>query len=89
MRTLGDTGRKVCSVAFISVSAAIFLIGCASQQRPDAQAKEDKAAVEAAKKDIGSIDDAKCQSFGVPGSPSYVQCRNDLANTRNRMGIKE
>lgn len=90
MFTLGDTERKVRGVAFVLVSAAVFLAGCASQQGPDAQAKEDKAAAEAAKKDIGSIDDAQCQSFGYQrGSPDYMQCRKEHESERTHMGIKE
>ena len=76
-------------VAFVLIPVAMFISGCASQQRPDSQAKEDKAAAQEAAKDIGSIDDAKCQSFGVPGAPGYTQCRKDLASQRSHIGIKE
>ena len=76
-------------VAFVLIPVAIFFSGCASQQQADSQAKEDKAAAQEAAKDIGSIDDAKCQSFGVPGSAGYIQCRNNIARERSHIGIKE
>lgn len=77
-------------VALLLIPAAMFISACANQQHPDSQAKEDKAAAQEAIKDIGSIDDAKCQSFGFQsGSPSYTQCRKDIDNQRSHMGIKE
>lgn len=91
-RTLapGNARWKVHRVAFALIAAAMFLAGCAGQQRPDAQAKEDKAAVQEAAKDIASIDDARCQSFGfAPGSPDYTKCRKELDNERAHMGVKQ
>jgi hypothetical protein len=82
--------RKVHGVAFALISAAIFLAGCANQQQPDAHAKEDKAALQEAAKEIGSIDDARCQSFGFqPSSPDYAKCRKELDSERSHMGTKE
>lgn len=86
----GDIEWKVRGVACLLVAAAIFLAGCAHPQQPDAQAKEDKAALQEAAKDVSSIDDARCQSFGFqPGSPGYTKCRKDLDSERSHMGIKE
>jgi len=86
----GYAERKVHGAAFVLIVGAMSLAGCANQQRPDAQAKEDKAAAEQATKDIGSIDDARCRSFGFqPSSPGYTQCRNDFVSERNHIGIKE
>lgn len=77
-------------VAFALVPAAMFLASCANQQHSDLQAKEDKAAQEEATKEIGSIDDARCQSFGFQqGSIGYTQCRKDMDNDRKRLGVKE
>lgn len=78
------------SVAFVAIPMAMFLTGCANQHQADAQAKEDRAAVEQAAKDVHSIDDARCQSFGFrPTSPGYTQCRRELDGERSHMGIKE
>jgi hypothetical protein len=77
-------------VALMSIPLAIFLAGCASQQQPDPQAKEDKAAAEAAAREAGAIDDARCQSYGFqPGSPRYTQCRRDIEGERKQMGISQ
>jgi hypothetical protein len=77
-------------VAFVLVPLAMLLADCANQQHPDPQAKEDKAAQQAATKEIGSIDDARCQSFGFqPGSAGYAQCRKDFDNERKQLGVKE
>jgi hypothetical protein len=86
----GNAERQVHGVAFVLSAVAIFFAGCASQQQPDVQAKEDKAALQEAAKEIGSIDDARCQSFGFqPGSSGYTKCRKELDSERNHMGIKE
>jgi hypothetical protein len=90
MLARSDLRRKAYGFAFALIAAAMFLAGCASQQRPDAQAKEDKAAMQEAAKDVASIDDARCQSFGfAPGSPGYAKCRKELDNERAHMGVKE
>lgn len=82
--------RKVFRGVFALVLAAIYLAGCANQQQPDPQAKEDRAALQEAAKEIGSIDDARCQSFGFqPGSSGYAKCRKELESERTHMGIKE
>lgn len=64
--------------AFVLIPVAIFLAGCAQQGSLDSQAKEDKAAAAEAAKETGTIDDARCQSYGFqPGSPDYAQCRKE------------
>jgi len=71
------------ALAFIPL--ATFLSCCANQQHLDPQQKEDRAAQQEATKEIGSIDDAKCQSSGFqPGSPGYAQCRKELAIEHNQ-----
>jgi starvation-inducible outer membrane lipoprotein len=69
-------------LAFLLISFAVLLAGCASQE-DDLQAKETAAALEQAAKQTNTIDDARCQSFGYqPGSPKYAQCRKELVSDR-------
>lgn len=77
-------------VALVFIPVAALAAGCASQQQADPQSKEDKAALAAAAKEAGTIDDARCQSYGFqPGSPAYAQCRKDIDNERKQSGVKE
>ena len=67
-------------VAFALIPVATFLSCCADQQSLDPQQKEDKAAQQEASKEVGSIDDARCQSEGFrPSSAGYPRCRKELA----------
>ena len=78
--------RNFPSLAFLLVPVAILLAGCANQQ----QAKEDQAAAEEVAKETGTIDDARCRSYGFqPGSPDYAQCRADIDIGHKQIGIKE
>jgi hypothetical protein len=87
---VGCAGPKVHGGVLVLIPAAIFLASCANQQHPDAQAKEDKAAIQETTKEIESIDDARCQSFGLqPGTSGYTQCRKEIDSERSHMGIKE
>ena len=86
MFVVSNAKRNVRSPAFLLISVAMLLAGCANQQ----QAKEDKAAAEEAAKETGTIDDARCWSYGFqPGSSDYAQCRKDIDNGHKQMGIKE
>jgi len=86
MFALSDVRRNVPSQALILIQVAILLAGCANQQ----QAKEDRAAAEEAAKETGTIDDARCRSYGFqPGSPDYAQCRKDIDSGHKQSGIKE
>ena len=77
--------RNVPSAAHVLIPVAILLAGCANQE----QAKEDRAAAEEAAKETGTIDDARCQSYGFqPGSPDYAQCRKDIDSGHKQTGIK-
>jgi hypothetical protein len=83
------TPHRPCLASALILTVAL-LAGCASQQSPDPQAKEDKAAAAEAAKETGAIDDARCQSYGFqPGSPRYAQCRKDIDSERKQTGIKE
>jgi len=65
----------------------MLLAGCTSDQQ---QAKDDTAAAAEAAKQTGTIDDARCQSYGFqPGSPDYAQCRKDIDSGHKQMGVKE
>jgi hypothetical protein len=77
-------------ITSVAIAVAIFLAGCANEHQADAQAKEDQAAAAQASRDIGSIDDARCQSFGFPrATPAYSRCRRELDRERSHIGIKE
>jgi len=90
MSALGDSKQKVPGLAFLLIPVVILLACCASQQRPDAQAKEAKVEAEAVAKETAAIDDARCQSFGFqPRSPRYAQCRKEFDSEREQMGITE
>jgi hypothetical protein len=84
---LNNAKRNVPSSAFLLIPVAILLAGCATNQQ---QAKQDKASAEEAAKETGTIDDARCQSYGFqPGSPDYAECRKDIDGRHKQMGIKE
>jgi hypothetical protein len=67
-------------------SAAVFFLGClCSGKKQKAQTDEfAKAAAEAAGQ-IGQQDDARCQSYGRPGSVPYIDCRTALKYSRADM----
>jgi hypothetical protein len=82
--------RKLIVVAF----AVINLSGCAAHSidcalgTPHADCAQDTAGHQAALEEqratqmTATIDDARCRSYGEPGSPSYTQCRADLDKQR-------
>ena len=71
-------------VAFALIPAATFLSCCANQQSLDPEQKVDRAAQQEAAKEVGSIDDAKCQSEGFqPNSAGYARCRKELSVEHN------
>ena len=59
--------------------SGVFFPGCLCRgQRAKAQTEEfAKAAAEAAGQ-IAQQDDARCQSYGRPGSAAYIDCRTAL-----------
>jgi hypothetical protein len=66
--------------------SGVFFPGCLCRgQRAKAQTEEfAKAAAEAAGQ-IAQQDDARCQSYGRPGSAAYIDCRTALKNARGDM----
>ena len=66
-------------------AACFFLAACAEDKEQKAQTEEfAKAAAEAAGQ-IAQQDDARCQSYGRPGSAAYIDCRTALKNARGDM----
>jgi outer membrane biogenesis lipoprotein LolB len=83
------TARTVRGVALALMPVVLLLAGCAMQQQSDAEKKADKAAAEEAAKETGTIDDARCQSFGFqPGAAGYTRCRKDLESERKQTGVQ-
>jgi hypothetical protein len=64
--------------------AAVFILAACAEGKKD-QLREAQAEADAQAAAIAQIDDAKCQSYGKPGSSTYVQCRVSLKNDRARM----
>lgn len=83
------TERRIRGVALALMAVALLFASCAMQQQVDPEKKADKAAAEAAAKETGTIDDARCQSFGFqPGTSGYTQCRKDLESERKQTGVQ-
>jgi outer membrane biogenesis lipoprotein LolB len=65
------------------VAAAFFLLAaCAEDQQ---QRKEAAQAIEQAAAQVAQQDDARCQSYGKPGTKAYLECRTSLKNDRSEM----
>jgi outer membrane biogenesis lipoprotein LolB len=70
-----------------TVAAAFLLLGASAQDKEQNKAQIEefaKAAGEAAAQ-IAQQDDARCQSYGKPGSAAYIDCRTSLKNDRSEM----
>jgi hypothetical protein len=66
------------------VVAAFFLLAACVDDKEQRKAQTDefaKAAAEATAQ-IAQQDDARCQSFGKPGSAAYIDCRSSLKTDR-------
>jgi outer membrane biogenesis lipoprotein LolB len=67
-----------------TVGAAFLLLGACAQDKEQNKAQTEefaKAAGEAAAQ-IAEQDDARCKSYGKPGSAAYIDCRTSLKNDR-------
>jgi outer membrane biogenesis lipoprotein LolB len=65
------------------VAAALFLLAaCAADEEQRKAQREEFAKAEA---QIAQQDDARCKSYGRPGSPAYIDCRTSLKNDRADM----
>ncbi len=70
-----------------TVAAAFLLLGACAQDKEQSKAQTEefaKAAGEAAAQ-IAQQDDARCQSYGKPGSAAYIDCRTSLKSDRAEM----
>ncbi len=70
-----------------TVAAAFLLFGACAQDKEQTKAQTEefaKAAGEAAAQ-IAQQDDARCQSYGKPGSAAYIDCRTSLKSDRAEM----
>ena len=70
-----------------TVAAAFLLLGACAQDKEQNKAQTEefaKAAGEAAAQ-IAQQDDARCQSYGKPGSAAYIDCRTSLKSDRAEM----
>ena len=71
-----------------TAAAAVFflLAGCAQdKEQLKAQTEETAKAAAQAAAQIAQQDDARCQSYGKPGSAAYIDCRTSLKNDRAAM----
>jgi hypothetical protein len=67
-----------------SVIAAIFVLAACDAERKE-QLREQIRQAQTELDSLARIDDAKCQSYGKPGSNAYIQCRTSLKNERADM----
>ena len=69
------------------VAAALFLLAAcaADEQQRKAQSEEFAKAAAEAEAQIAQQDDARCKSYGRPGSAAYIDCRTSLKNDRADM----
>jgi outer membrane biogenesis lipoprotein LolB len=65
-------GAKVAAVLFL-------LVACAADE---SQRNETAKAIAEAEAQIAQQDDARCKSYGRPGSAAYIDCRTSLKNDR-------
>jgi hypothetical protein len=70
-----------------TVAAAFLLLGACAQEQEQAkaQAEEFAKATHAVDAQIAQQDDARCQSYGKPGSAAYIDCRTSLKTDRAEM----
>jgi hypothetical protein len=70
-----------------TVVAALLLLGACAQDKEQnkAQAEEFAKAAREAEAQIAEQDDARCRSYGKPGSAAYIDCRTSLKIDRADM----
>ena len=67
--------------------AAFFLLAACAEDKEQLKAQTEEAAKAAAQAaaQIAQQDDARCQSYGKPGSAAYFDCRSSLKSDRAEM----
>jgi outer membrane biogenesis lipoprotein LolB len=70
-----------------TVATAFFLLAACAEDKEQLKAQTEEAAKAAAQAaaQIAQQDDARCQSYGKPGSAAYIECRTSLKNDRAAM----
>jgi hypothetical protein len=71
------------------VTAALFVLAACDAESRKEQLREQLKQAQTELDAIARIDDAKCQSYGKPGSNAYLQCRTSLKNERADMRNSE
>ena len=66
-----------------AVTASVFILAaCDTTERANREQAEQLERANAEREAIAQIDDARCKSYGAPGTQGYFQCRATLMNGR-------
>ena len=66
-----------------AVTASVYILAaCDTTERANREQAEQLARAKAETEAIAQVDDARCQSYGAPGTNGYHQCRASLMNGR-------
>ena len=71
-----------------TVIAAILVLAACDESKKQ-QLREQLKQAQTEQDSITRIDDARCQTYGKPGSNAYVQCLTSLKNERGDMRESE
>ena len=71
-----------------TVIAAILVLAACDESKKQ-QLREQLKQAQTEQDSIARIDDARCQSYGKPGSNAYLQCLTSLKNERTDMRESE
>jgi hypothetical protein len=78
-----------------AVTASVFIVAaCDTTEKSKIEQAERLERAKAEAEAIAQVDDARCQSYGAPGTNGYFQCRTSLMNGRrgasdNRLDAKK
>ena len=67
------------------MAAALFFLAACAADEGQRKLDESVKAVAEAEAQIAQQDDARCKSYGRPGSAAYIDCRTSLKNDRADM----
>ena len=70
-----------------TASAVFFLLAACAEDKEQLKAQTEEAAkaIAQAAAQVAQQDDARCQSYGKPGSAAYIDCRTSLKSDRAEM----